>query len=62
MKRIKELIGKVTEFGWEDPDSDGVGSYHIKIQFKRDKVPDEALNRALQPLLRRKVQVIQIGN
>jgi len=60
MKRIKELIGNVHEFGWQDPDTDGVGYYYIKVRFRRNNVPDEALDAALKGLLKKKVQVIQL--
>jgi len=62
MKKIKEIIGKVTEFGWTDLDADGVGEYYIKVSFRQGKVPNEALERALKTIFRRKVQVIQIGD
>jgi hypothetical protein len=60
MKKIKEIIGSIHEFGWEDPDADGVGYYYLKVRFRRNKVPDDALDKALKGLIRKKVQVIQI--
>jgi hypothetical protein len=62
MKRVKEIFGQITSFGWTDDDADGEGNYYLTITFKRSKVPDPGLETALKGLLRRKVQVIQVGD
>ena len=43
-----------------DPDCDGVGNYYVKVRFRRNDVPNDALANALKGLLKKKVQVIQI--
>ncbi len=61
MKKVKEIFGQITGFGWVDQDADGEGNYHLTVTLRRSKVPDPALEKALGGLLRRKVQVIQVG-
>jgi len=62
MKKVKEIFGQITSFGWEDPNTDGEGNYHLTVTLRQSKVPDEGLETALKGLLRRKVQVIQVGD
>jgi hypothetical protein len=61
MKKVKEIFGSITAFGYEDPDADGEGNYYLTVTLRRSDVPDKGLEKALYGLLRRRVQVIQVG-
>ncbi len=62
MKKVKEIFGQITAVGYVDPDADGEGNYCLTVTLRRSSVPDKGLEKALNSLLRRKVQVIQVGD
>jgi hypothetical protein len=61
MKKVKEIFGSITAFGFVDDDADGDGNYYLTVTLRHSSVPDKGLEAALHALLRRKVQVIQVG-